>query len=145
SGAPYAVRLLQCLGGAGRRVLLSVSPSGAAVLKQELGVDLDLRTPDLATLVAAWPPLERSQGTEAWSLEQLEYVHYQDYFSPPASGSALTDGMVISPCSGSTLSAIATGASNNLIQRAAEVHLKERRKLILVPRETPLSLPTIDN
>jgi 4-hydroxy-3-polyprenylbenzoate decarboxylase len=62
-----------------------------------------------------------------------------------ASGSFLTAGMVICPCSGSTLAAVATGAASNLIQRAAEVQLKECRKLIVVPRETPLSLTHIDN
>jgi 4-hydroxy-3-polyprenylbenzoate decarboxylase len=62
-----------------------------------------------------------------------------------ASGSALSSGMVICPCSGGTLSAVAHGASTNLIQRAAETHLKERRKLILVPRETPVSLVCLDN
>jgi flavin prenyltransferase len=73
------------------------------------------------------------------------YHHYKDFMTPIASGSHRTAGMVVCPCSGGTLSSIVTGASGNLIERAAEVHLKERRKLILVPRETPLSLGYVRN
>jgi 4-hydroxy-3-polyprenylbenzoate decarboxylase len=73
------------------------------------------------------------------------YHHFEDFMAPIASGSFLTSGMVVCPCSGSTMSAVVTGASNNLIQRAADVHLKERRPLILVPRETPLSTLQLEN
>lgn len=129
SGAAYAVRLLDVLLEARRTVYLTISPSGATVLKEELGITVDLDSEN---------PLQKKSG-------ELKYCHYQDLMSPIASGSFLTEGMVVCPCSGSTLGAIAHSIGSNLIHRAAEVHLKERRKLILVPRETPLSLPQIDN
>jgi 4-hydroxy-3-polyprenylbenzoate decarboxylase len=138
SGAIYAVRLLEVLRAADREVHLTISPSGRDVLKHELKLDIDLNDfKDQHIGLSASKPLEQRGA--------LRYCHYNDFMAPMASGSFLTAGMVICPCSGSTLSAVATGAASNLIQRAAEVHLKERRKLILVPRETPLSLAHIDN
>ncbi|HEX3868825.1 MAG TPA: flavin prenyltransferase UbiX [Pirellulales bacterium] len=133
SGAIYARRLLEVLLDAGCEVQLSISPSGVAVFKQELCVDVDAYD-----VGAVLPPQASRPGT-------LRCFDYQDFMAPMASGSAVSDGMVVCPCSGGTLSAIARGGSDNLIHRAAEVHLKERRKLILVPRETPLSLPHIEN
>jgi 4-hydroxy-3-polyprenylbenzoate decarboxylase len=105
------------------------------VIRQELGFEIDL---DRFALQQLLPKEDDARG-------KIEYFHWQDFMAPMASGSFLTGGMVICPCSGTTLSSVAAGAAGNLIQRAAEVHLKERRKLILVPRETPLSLAHIDN
>lgn len=138
SGAVYAVRLLDVLTRGGHDVHLAISPSGREVIKQELGKKIDLERFDLTQLL---------QPSEADSKRpgKLHYHKYQNFLAPIASGSLITGGMVICPCSGTTLSAVAAGASGNLIQRAAEVHLKERRRLVLVPRETPLSLPHIEN
>lgn len=135
SGAPYAVRLLEQLLSAGMRVCLSISPAGATVIQQELGITLDLQRFDLSALV---PQASDLPG-------EVTYFHHQDLMAPMASGSARTAAMVVCPCSGGTLSSIAHAASGNLIQRAADVHLKERRPLILVPRETPLSTPQLEN
>jgi 4-hydroxy-3-polyprenylbenzoate decarboxylase len=136
SGAVYSTRLLEVLLKAGRDVHLVISTSGAAVIKQELGVAIDAARPEVAILL---PADLRGRAT------QVVVHHYSDFMAPIASGSFLTGGMVVCPCSGSTLSGIAQGAGQNLIHRAADVHLKERRKLILVPRETPLSLVQIEN
>jgi 4-hydroxy-3-polyprenylbenzoate decarboxylase len=138
SGAAYAVRLLEILLAVGRDVDFTISPAGQAVLREELGrtVALDaFRQDDLLSSSRANSPRPG----------KLRYFHYQDLMAPIASGSYLTAGMVICPCSGGTLAAIAHALGTNLIHRAAEVHLKERRKLVLVPRETPLSLPQLDN
>ncbi len=135
SGAPYGVRLLEVLLAAGREVHLSISPSGQAVIQEELGRRIDLERFDLASIMGGPAP---PSGT-------VHYHHYKNLMAPIASGSFLTAGMVICPCSGSTLAAVAHALGENLIHRAAEVHLKERRKLVVVPRETPLSLPQLKN
>lgn len=164
SGAIYAVRLLEVLINTGHDVHLTISPSGAAVLKQELDIAVDLNDFHLSQLMldaeksAADSKIDilRTQAgvssgdSNVLSIRSREpgtvsYFHYQDFLAPMASGSFLTSGMVICPCSGGTLSNISYGASQNLIHRAADVHLKERRKLIVVPRETPLSLIQIEN
>jgi 4-hydroxy-3-polyprenylbenzoate decarboxylase len=135
SGAAYAVRLLEVLLEAGREVHLAISPSGQAVIETELDLAVDLDRFDVAALLRRPPP---AGGV-------LHYHHYKNLMAPIASGSFLTAAMVICPCSGSTLSAVAHSMGENLIHRAAEVHLKERRKLVVVPRDTPLSLPQLKN
>ena len=132
SGAPYAVKLLQVLCRAGKTVHLTISTSGAQVLREETGLSVALNRFD--------PSVFGDLGTG-----QLIYHHQSDFNAGIASGSFRTAGMVISPCSMSTLASIAHGITGNLITRAADVHLKERRKLILVPRETPLSLVHLEN
>jgi 4-hydroxy-3-polyprenylbenzoate decarboxylase len=132
SGSPYAVRLLQVLCRAGRTVHLTISTSGAQVLREETGLAVALTRFD--------PEVFGDLGSG-----KLIYHHQSDFNAGIASGSFRTAGMVVSPCSMSTLASIAHGITANLITRAADVHLKERRKLILVPRETPLSLVHIEN
>jgi flavin prenyltransferase len=132
SGAVYAVRLLQVLCRAGRTIHLTISTSGAQVLREELGLSVALNRFD--------PLVFGDLGSG-----QLIYHHQSDFGAGIASGSFRTAGMVVAPCSMSTLASVAHGITSNLISRAADVHLKERRKLILVPRETPLSLVHLEN
>lgn len=142
SGAIYATRLLQVLVSSGRRVHLTISPSGAEVLDHELGIHVDLTRLDPQRLLVSdsvvCPVDDVSPG-------ELVYHHFQDFRTGIASGSFPTGGMVVCPCSMGTLASIASGQSTNLIQRAADVHLKERRKLIVVPRETPLGSIQLEN
>ena len=135
SGAIYSRRLLHVLLSANCNVHLSISPSGKAVFEQELGESIDLDNFSAEQFI----------GTATALPGRLTYHHYKNLMAPIASGSFLTSAMVICPCSGSTLSAVTHAMGDNLIHRAAEVHLKERRKLVVVPRESPLSLPQLRN
>lgn len=126
SGAPYAARLIQELGAAGAELGICISRSGYEVLATEL-----YRDPSL--------PRDEIAGRLLEGVDARVYAE-NDWKAPYASGSAQVDAYVICPCSMSTVGTIATGAMANLIHRAASVAIKEERKLILVPRETPLSL-----
>jgi len=131
SGAPYALRLLDQLVASNQRVQLVVSDHGLRLLETES----DVRSlEDLRTRI----------GATGWD-RCIETFDDGDRGAAPASGSALTAGMVICPCSMGTLSAISVGASRSLVERAADVTLKERRPLVLVPRESPLSAIQLQN
>lgn len=135
SGAPYGVRLLEVLLRAGRTVHLVLSPAAVQVLEHELNRRVCLDRFVLADLL----------GDTALNADLVRYHHFMDFQAGIASGSFRTAGMVVCPCSMGTAAAIAHGLSQNLIHRAADVHLKERRRLILVPRETPLHLIQLRN
>lgn len=139
SGAAYGVRLVEVLLRAGRTVHLTISPAATEVLAQEMDrtVSLDAATFDPTALLGS--------AATGLDLQRLRYHHYRDFQAGIASGSFLTAGMAVCPCSMGTLAAIAHGISENLIHRAADVHLKERRKLVLVPRETPLGVVQLRN
>lgn len=131
SGAPYAVRVLEQLIAARRPVSLIVSDHGWRLLEVE---------EDISSI----EELRDRVGAVGWDAT-VKVFDDRDRGAAPASGSALSSGMLVCPCSMGTLSAIALGASRSLIERAADVALKERRKLIVVPRETPLSLVHLEN
>jgi 4-hydroxy-3-polyprenylbenzoate decarboxylase len=130
SGMPYGVRLLECLLAAGRHVYLLYSPAAQIVAKQECALTLPAQPREAART------LTERFGARAG---QLVVFGRDDWMAPVASGSNPADAMVVCPCTMGTLGAIAHGLADNLIERAADVMLKERRPLVLVPRETPLS------
>ena len=139
SGSPYAVRLLEQVLRAGRTVHLTISPAAVEVFDREIGRSLALDP-------ASFDPHSFLGPVAAeLDLSRIRYHHFRNFQAGIASGSFLTGGMVVCPCSMVTVASIAHGVSENLIHRAADVHLKERRKLVLVPRETPLGLIALKN
>ncbi|MCW8907319.1 MAG: UbiX family flavin prenyltransferase [Sedimenticola sp.] len=136
SGAPYALRLLQSLVEAERQVYLMVSKAAQVVMPMETDISLPSRASDAEALLT-----ERFNAATG----QIRVFGREQWTAPVASGSNPPRAMVVCPCSTGTLSAIACGASNNLIERAADVVLKEQRKLILMVRETPFSPVHLEN
>ena len=130
SGAQYGLRLLQCLVAADKQVFVMISRAAQVVINTET----DLKLPGTPTEQEAFLSAEYSAEPE-----QIKVFGREQWMAPVASGSGAPSKMVVCPCSTGSLSAIACGASNNLIERAADVALKERRQLILVPREAPYS------
>src|SRR5262245_13798515 len=139
SGSPYGVRLVEVLLRAGRTVHLTISPAAVEVFDHEIGRPLCLAETEFDPAALLGP------AADGLDLSRLRYHHFQNFRAGIASGSFPTGGMAVCPCSMGTLAAIAHGVSENLIHRAADVHLKERRKLVLVPRETPLGLIQLRN
>jgi 4-hydroxy-3-polyprenylbenzoate decarboxylase len=136
SGMPYGVRLLECLLEAGCNVQLLYSQVAQVVAKQEMALELPARASEAQVFFRArYSTLPGS----------LEVFGREEWFAPVASGSNAPNAMVVCPCTMGTLASIAQGLASNLIERAADVLLKEGRKLILVPRETPLSAIHLEN
>ncbi len=136
SGAQYGMRLLQCLVAAGCRVNVMVSRAAQVVIATETELKLPGTPPAMQEFLTDWADAEPGQ---------ILVFGRDDWFAPPASGSGEKAPLVVCPCSTGTLSALATGASDNLIERAGDVALKERRQLILVPREAPFSEVHLEN
>jgi len=137
SGSPYGVRLLEVLLRAGKTVHVVISPAAVEVMERELERTVRLNHFDPKDLLG--------DAMRDEFAGRIHYHHFGNFQAGIASGSFLTGGMAVVPCSMGTGAAIAHGLSQNLIHRAADVHLKERRKLILVPRETPLHLVQLRN
>jgi flavin prenyltransferase len=136
SGVQYGFRLLEILLQKKHTVYLMVSKAAQVVIGMETDIELPGRCKDMRTFLVNKYSCEH---------EQLHVFGEDEWTAPTASGGSLVDAMVVCPCSMGALSAVATGASNNLIERSADVMLKERRSLIMVPRETPYSDIHLEN
>ena len=148
SGAIYGIRLLEVLAEQGIAVELVISDTARIVMKEELGIE-SITQDNLCDLISTQGNTRcLNSGLRDLTPGVVKGIHlhdFKDFTAPIASGSYPTEGMVIIPCSMGTLGAIASGLSQNLIQRAADCTIKEGRKLILVPRETPLSAIHLEN
>ncbi|MEA3415540.1 MAG: flavin prenyltransferase UbiX [Thermodesulfobacteriota bacterium] len=134
SGSIYGIRLLKALLNKPVNIYLIISNVGYKVLEHETGYKGE-----------SFSSFLKDKGVVIHNDADLNIYEQDDFFAPPASGSFRNDGMVIAPCSMKTLAAIASGMADNLIHRAADVSLKEKRPLILLPRETPLNIIHIKN
>ncbi len=137
SGMPYALRLLEVLSALVAKLHVIITPSGQRVLLEECGIQCGLSKLQAGALFP--------EGSPAASASNIIFHHPNDIAAPIASGSTPFEGMVVIPCSMDTLGALACGLSQNLLQRAADVTLKEGRRLLLVPRETPLTALHLEN
>ena len=136
SGAIYGLRLAEELLASGVRLSILISRPGFSVLKEECGLVWEGGAAQVAASLSAY--LNPAEG-------QLSYYREDDFFSPLASGSSAPDAMVVAPCSMGSLARIAAGLSGNLLERTADIAIKEGRPLVLVPREAPLSAIHLEN
>jgi len=134
SGARFGLRTIRVLLEVGHKVSMLISPSGLKVLNYETGSEWSGDAPELTKTLRGY-----------FQSDRLDFYEYDNLFAPIASGSSAPDAVVIVPCSMGTIGRITAGLSSNLIERSADVALKERRQLVLVPRETPLSTIHLEN
>lgn len=137
SGHAYAAALIKALVRAGACVDVSVTDAGCKVLRHELGIEAGTHGELLAQNLVAWLGAEIAPSVRAFDSRAIE--------APPSSGTSLTGGVILCPCSMGTLARVSVGFSSNLVERAADVALKEGRPLLLVPREAPLSEIHLEN
>ncbi len=136
SGHAYAQALLRALVESGHEVDVSITEAGAKVMRHELGIDPGERGELLADVLPHWIG-QKFRMVRAYPSDAIE--------APPSSGTALAGGAILCPCSMGTLARVSVGFSSNLVERAADVALKEGRRLVIVPRETPLSAIHLEN
>lgn len=136
SGLQYGIRLLECLLNAKKKVYLVMSQAAQVVAAMETELNLPAQPENLQTF------LEKKFSVNE---KQLKVLGHQQWAAPIASGSNASDAMIICPCSSGCLSAVAQGSSNNLLERAADVMIKEKKPLIIVPREAPYSEIHLEN